>query len=154
MARPEHNPELVKKIQESFTGENGRYQGGKSVYDDNLPDGLTPDVVKQVSNYTTEFVAAGMEAAGNIALQAMKKDKKLQDVEATLPMGAFGEVDYQVRREKEVQLPFAKEGEPTSEVQYGTSHVKVSFHAGRNSGLLSKVRKEIKANAAEIFGKK
>lgn len=155
MARPKHNPEIVKAIQESITGaETGVAQAGDTVYNDCLPEDLTPEVVQKVSDYTTVFVASGQEAAGNAALAALKKDKKLESVSVNLPMGAFGQTDYTIHRSKEVTIPPAeKGGEATKEIQYGVNRCNVSFVAGKNSGLLAKARDSIKESATEMFGK-
>ncbi len=156
MARPKHDEELVKKIQTSITGaETGVAQASDTVYNENLPEGLTPETVQQVSDYTTVFVASGMEAAGNASLAAMKKDKKLDSVSVNLPLGAFGQADYVVHRSKEVTIPpTEKGGEATKEVQFGVNRCNVSFIAGKNSGLLGKARDAIKEEALSMFGKK
>ena len=156
MARPKHDEELVKKIQTSITGaETGTAQAGDEVYNANLPEGLTAETVQQVSDYTTVFVASGMEAAGAVALAAMKKDKKLDSVNVNLPLGAFGQADCSVYRSKEVTIPPAeKGGEATKELQFGVNRCSVSFVAGKNSGLLGKARDAIKEQATAIFGKK
>lgn len=156
MARPKHNPEIVEAIQASITGaETGTAQAGDAVYNDCLPEGLTPETVQQVSDYNTVFVASGMEAAGNVALAALKKDKKLDSVAVNLPMGAFGQADYTIHREKEITIPpTEKGGEATKEVQFGVNRCNVTFVAGKNSGLLGKARDAIKEQATEMFGKK
>ena len=156
MARPKHNPEIVEKIQAAITGaETGIAQVADTVYNDCLPEGLTPETVQQVSDYTTVFVASGQEAAGNAALEALKKNKKLDSVSVNLPMGSFGQTDFTIHRSKEVTIPPAeKGGEATKEVQYGVTRCNVSFVAGKNSGLLAKARDAIKEQAIEMFGKK
>lgn len=156
MARPKHDEELVKKIQSSITGaDTGVAQAGDGVYNECLPEGLTPEVVQQVSDYTTVFVASGMEAAGNASLAAMKKDKKLDSVSVNLPLGAFGQADYVIHRSKEVTIPpTEKGGEATKEIQFGVNRCNVSFVAGKNSGLLGKARDAIKEEALAMFGKK
>ena len=156
MARPKHDEELVKKIQASISGvETGTAQAGDGVYNECLPEGLTPETVQQVSDYTTVFVASGMEAAGSVALAAMKKDKKLESVSVNLPLGAFGQADCSVFRNKEVTIPpTEKGGEATKEVQFGVNRCSVSFVAGKNSGLLGKARDAIKEQATTMFGKK
>lgn len=156
MAKPKHNPEIVEKIQASITGaETGNGQAGDTIYNDCLPEDLSPETVQKVSDYTTVFVASGMEAAGNAALAAMKKDKKLESVSVNLPMGAFGQTDYVIHREKEVTIPPSeKGGEATKEIQYGSNRCNVTFIAGKNSGLLGKARDAIKEQATEMFGKK
>lgn len=146
MSRAKHSPELVEAIKKSLTGTESITSEG-NVYDDNLPEGLTPDTVEAVSNYTTTFVASSVEAVGDMALQAMKKDKKLDQVEAEIKLGAFGKTDISVIREKEITIPpREKGGEASKKIQPGVTQVSVDFVAGRNSGLLGKARAAIKEN--------
>ena len=137
---------LVNKIKKSITGaETGTGTAAPEIFNENLPEGLTPDTVQSVSDYVTVYVASGMEAAGDVALDAMKSNKKLDVVNIALPMGAFGQADTTVHRSKEVTIPPAeKGGEATKEVQYGVNSCSVSFVAGKNSGLLGKARDHIK----------
>lgn len=158
--KAKENPEFKKFISEQLTGaETGtiseKEPGSAFKAAIDATEGVTEETVEKVSNLVTSFVAAGMDAVGEMALAAMKKDKKLSTVEAGLNMGAFGKVNYGVDREQEVTIPPREAGgEVTKKLQHGTTSVKVSFVAGRNSGLLGQARDRIKADAAEMFGKK
>lgn len=154
--KAKHNPEIVKAIAASLVGiETGNGTSEGDVFNATLPEGLTPDTVEAVNNHVTTFVASGMEAVGNAALAAMKKDKKLDIVNANIGLGAFGSADYGVHRNKEITIPPAeKGGTPEKGFQPGASSVKVTFQAGKNSGLLGKARTAIKEQAAEQFGVK
>lgn len=156
MAKLKSNPEIVEKIKASFTGiETGKGKSEGDIFNETLPEGLTAETVKAVSDHVTVFTAAGMEAAGTAVAAAMKKDKKLDMVDVTVPLGDFGNATYGIYREKEVTVPPAeKGGEPTKKLQYGSTKVDVTFVAGKNSGLLGQARAAIKEDFSEKFGPK
>lgn len=156
MSKKEVSPELVKSIKGHYAGVGTEsLVAGDEAFEGNMPDGVTKDSMAKHFGYVTEFVAANVEAAGEITLESMKKDKKLATVTAEIGMGAVGKTSAVFHREKDVVIPPAeKGGEPTTQVQYGVSRVKVDFVAGRNNGLLGKARAAIKEQATDLFGPK
>ena len=61
MAKKEINNDLVKTIKGSLSGTN-IIESKDSVFEETLPEGLTPEVVKKVNDHVTDFVAAGYVA--------------------------------------------------------------------------------------------
>lgn len=145
MAKHEKNEVLIAAIEGSLEGTANTTSKG-SVFNDNLPENLTPEIVENVSDYVTDFVACGLEAVGRYSIKAMVADKELKDVTATIGMGAFGEVSYDINRERLVTPP---KGDPVV-VKGGSRHA-VAFIAGKNSGALAAAKKSIKALADEAL---
>lgn len=145
MSKVAKNEELISKITESLTTEGGVISSTGSVYNDNLPEGLTPETVEAVSDYTTSFVASGMEAVGHAAIKAMVADKAINQVTADIGMGAFGSVAYSVDRSKE----YSPKGEVV--VVKGMPKADVIFEAGKNSGQLAAAKRLIKEIAKDAL---
>jgi len=135
---------LADKIHASLTGKDEISSEG-DVFNDNLPEGLTPEVVDGVNDYVTGFSAAAVSAMGRYGVETMKKDKKLEDVSGTVPMGSFGVVECSVNRSTDMKVA----GRDIT-VKGGTT-VGVKFNAGKNAGALAAARRDIKTLAGEIL---
>ncbi len=150
MSRAKRDENLVNAIASSLSKvTDGVISSDGDVFNSNLPEGLTPETVEAVSNYTTAFVASGLEAVGKAAVSAMEKDKKLNDVSAEIPMGAFGNVGYGVTRSREAVVP----GTDKTTTVYGGTKVNVAFVAGKNAGQLAAAKRSIKEMAEEALKK-
>lgn len=150
----EETLKISKEIKANLTVDaSGECSGdSQSVYEAHLPDGITMDTVKSVSSYNTTFCAAGTHAVGELAIEAMKKDKKLESVTAKLPFGSRDSLNLTFHRSREgVQNFGADKGK--SVTQYGSSVVRVRTRAGNNSGQMAAARKLISDLATEAFGK-
>ena len=87
MSRAKRDENLVNAIASSLSKvTDGVISSDGDVFNSNLPEGLTPETVEAVSNYTTAFVASGLEAVGKAAVSAMEEDKQLNDVSAEISM--------------------------------------------------------------------
>lgn len=156
MAKPKENPELAKKLVESIKGaETGTGTSEGDVFNDNLPEGHTKESANELFGYLTTFVAAGQDAAGQVALKAMEANADLKQVDVHIPMGGYGYGDYNVRQSAEVNVP-PKEagGASTKKTSYGLTTPAITFVGAQSkSGLLGAARTAIKANFTEKFGK-
>lgn len=148
MSKKEKPVALIAAIAASLEG-TGEMTSKGNVYNDNLPEGVTPDHVEKIADYTTTFVAAGLEACGDAAMKALKKDKKLENVTSTIGLGDMGSVAYQIGRSREGVPPGG--GEKTT--YYGPSRTIVKFQPGENNSQLNAAKAGIKAAALEAFGK-
>jgi len=165
MSKVKQDAALVEAIKKSYSDpSSGAMVSEGNVFNEHLPliktSGeetlqLTPEIITGVNDYVCKFSAAGVESAGDIALAAMKKDKKLDIVTAELPLGAFGRSNIAITREKEISIPSPeKGGTATTQIQYGSARLRVDFVAGRNSGLLGQAKAAIRAEATSLFGPK
>lgn len=124
---------------------------GESLYKDNLPEGLTMETVKSVSDYNTTFVAAGAHAFGEAAVAAMKGSKNLDRISVDIPMGVKDHVSYTVDRIKEVANRFGT-GDATI-IKHGVVTTSYEVRAGKNSGQLKAARQLIGELAASALAK-
>lgn len=157
MAKPKENPALTKLIVESIvdaTTGTGRSEG--TIFNDTLPEGVTPEIAEQVFDHATVYAASSVAAAGQVSLAALKDNKELAHVDIHFPMGSFGYSDVRVNRERETTVPPAtKGGEATKKMVFGSTDVGVTFVGGKTKvGLMGKAREAIKEEAASMFGPK
>ena len=76
MSRAKRDENLVNAIASSLSKvTDGVISSDGDVFNSNLPEGLTPETVEAVSNYTTAFVASGLEAVGKAACRLWKKTR-------------------------------------------------------------------------------
>ena len=142
------NEGLFTVIQGGLTKVEGVNKGADDAFNTNLPEGVTPEIVDKVVDYTTDFVAAGTKALGIAAVDALKGDKKLTEVAGEISMGAMGKLETVTERETTNTF----DGKETT--SYGATRAKVTFQPGVNVGALKAVKKDIKALAAEVLAKK
>ncbi len=123
-----------------------------STYLQNLPEGLTPEIVDQKDNYDSTYIAASLHAAGVIATDMMKSNKKLETVTGEFQMGSNA-VSHAITRRSEYRAPgSASDAEPI--VKFGTATTKVEVRGAHNAGELRKARLDIGEMATEKLGRK
>jgi len=115
----------------------GLGEATSSLYEDNLPESLTPEILKEVSDYNTTFIAAGAHAFGELAVEAMSGNKKLERATIDIPMAGKDSIGYSVERHRSYPNHLGN-GEPTEKFGIVTSNYQVQ--AGHNAGQLKKAR--------------
>lgn len=145
--------DLSAKIQEAvkIDHKTGTAEVADGIWESTLPDTLTKEQVKQVKDHEANFVAAGGHAVGRLAIVAMKKNKDLNEVQATIGMHGYDKAVYSVERERQYHNPQDKDADPI--VKHGVLGVNFRNMAGRNAGELKKVMKEISEEAAKALNK-
>ncbi len=141
MAKKEINNDLVKTIKGSLSGTNV-IESKDSVFEETLPEGLTPEVVKKVNEHVTDFVAAGYVAFAQHSADVMASNKDIDETTGTLGTGALGDITYSFDRQKTINPP---KGEPF--VQKLAGRVNVRFKSGESGPLLKTAREEVRALA-------
>ncbi len=141
MAKKEINNDLVKTIKGSLSGTN-IIESKDSVFEETLPEGLTPEVVKKVNDHVTDFVAAGYVAFAKHSADVMASNKDIDETTGTLGTGALGDITYSFDRQKTINPP---KGEPF--VQKLAGRVNVRFKSGESGPLLKTAREEVRALA-------
>ena len=142
------NDALFTVIQGGLSTTAGHTKSETDIYNSNLPEGLTPEIVTQVVDYTTDFVAAGTRALGYAAVDALKGDATLTEATGELNMGAMGKLETTTERTTTTVL----DGKET--VSYGSTRPKVTFQPSVNVGALKAAKRDIKALAAEALAAK
>ncbi len=141
MAKKEINNDLVKTIKGSLSGTN-IIESKDSVFEETLPEGLTPEVVKKVNDHVTDFVAAGYVAFAQHSADVMASNKDIDETTGTLGTGALGDITYSFDRQKTINPP---KGDPF--VQKLAGCVNVRFKSGESGSLLKTAREEVRALA-------
>jgi hypothetical protein len=154
MSKQDYNA-LASKIKENLAVQDGAIEEKEkhSVYDQNLPDGITPETVKSISKYNASFVNASHIAVGQMAAELFKEDKKKQTVNASI--GFFGPddtVDITVHRSKTFTNSFAKEGEPKEVEKTLYMQSSTTVRSNNGSGLRS-LKEELSKELSSMFKK-
>ena len=114
-------------------------------YEECLPITLSMDVVKEVHEYDTNFVAGGLLAAGHMGVDLMKKNAKVDEVSCRLKMDSRNYTEYDVKRSKTYQNGLSATKEEI--VKYGVVTVGYHVSAGKRSGQLELAMNEIREAA-------
>lgn len=106
--------------------------GEKNVFEKNLPSTLTMENVKNVNDYTRDFVTASIHAAGQASVAAMAGNKKLEKVEFTFPLEGRDKMEVGFARSQSVTNSLTQK----TDTYYCNPSFKVQMRAAkRNSGL-------------------
>ncbi len=125
----------------------------KGVYDQNLPEGITTETVKTLSEYDQLFVTAGRHAVGTAALEAFKAHKDLNELSCTLSYrGPKDSVVIDAARSREFK--YQLNGTPQSVTKWCPTTVRVDINYGKNSPAMKAVNESILEAAKEAFGGK
>lgn len=124
-----------------------------SVYNDNLPEGITANQVEELSKYNGKFVTATHIAVGEMAADIFKNNKNIETVEAEV--GYFGKNDsisINVARSKTFQNHLAKDPSEKEVVKHLVMQTTVSSSSIKGSGLKA-VRDSMSEEFAGMFNK-
>lgn len=114
--------------------------------------GIPENQVKTLQKHNSEIFASTMMAAGEIAVAAMKKDKKLEQVSVEIPV-LKDSISHCIVREKEVMAGMPKDGERQTKIAYGFVNSKYVTDVTGSKGEAKKVKAHIASLAEEAFGK-
>lgn len=124
----------------------------QTAYVDNLPDGITREIVEQLNEYDTSVASALAATLGNAAIPEIKKNKNLDKVTVTLP--TVGKDSFSATFDRERQVPARNEkGEPAgTRPAYGIVNVEHTMYGTRNRAQLAGVKKMLTEKATAAFG--
>lgn len=144
--------ELANKLQADMSIDNDTGAGVENtdLYNKNLPETLTPEVVKEVSDYNTTFIAAGAYAFGQLSVSAMSDNKKLTETNIEIKMGDKDSVSYNVLRSKEFNNSL---GGGEKVLKHGVVTASYDVRSGKNGGQLKQARSIIGEMAAAALAK-
>lgn len=123
-----------------------------TVYKDLLPEGLTLKTVEQVKRHDRDFIAAGAQVFGELAIEAMTKNKKLEEAQVSIGMTKMDNVSYYMDRHHQYPGHFTGDGKPVD--KYGILTTTYEIKGGKNAGDLKKVRIELQDMAAKKLAAK
>lgn len=118
---------------------------GATPYIDNLPEGLSADIVSQVNSYNMLFGSASAHAGGNkiIDLMAAKKDLP----KATLTIPAIGKDAFNVTTTR--SRTFGTGDDQVT--KFGYTRVSLDFYGMGNRGDMGKVLNELSEKADKLL---
>lgn len=121
------------------------------VYDANLPEGLTPDLVKSLSTYNGNYATAGRVAIAETAADVFLAHKDVNKVEGSIGYFAHGDsMNVTVDRSKEYRAGIPKEGE---EVAMMTKHLVITDSFDVKSSSYKTLKDAISAEFRDSFAK-
>ena len=118
------------------------------LYQKSLPDDLPMSVVKKVKEHDTIFIASSTLAFGELSVQAMADNDKLERTTGAIPMVGRDALNMTLDREKEYNNTLGK-GEKV--MKYGASSINYRVQAGRNAGQLKAVRESLNEIALDAL---
>lgn len=130
----------------------GTAKAADGIYEKNLTEGLSMEIVKAVSDYNTTFVAAGAHAFGEAAVESMKGHKSLDKLTVDIPMGHKDSVTYTVDRSKTMPNRFSDKPDDTI-TKHGVVSTTYDVRAGKNGGQLKAARSHVGELAAKLLAK-
>jgi hypothetical protein len=139
--------EITEAIADKATFENGVITFDKDTYQSTLPEDISFDTIKKVDDHNRRFAAALTNHVGNVAIEAMEKDKDLKQVSGQVKGGAitFGAV---TQREGTVRNPTSGEVTTTK----GPTRTTIKHTASKGaSGYLKTVKNALAEKAAEVL---
>ena len=141
--------EMSGKILEclKIDGRNGAITAEENTFEKTLPEDLTMDIVNKVSDHNTTFVAAGVHAMGQMAIESMGQHKNLDSASGTIKMGGKDTLEVGIDRSR-TYANRLQEG-ATDVVKYGVTDIDYTVVAGKNAGQLKKVKQAIGEYAHE-----
>ena len=127
-----------------------KVSGLETAFHDNMPEELRAQS-KKLHDYSSTFYTATALAVGEASIDAMKKNKKLQTVEAAVPLEGRSTYTVMMERSKEYPKPGSKTGEKIT--AFGVLNTKLDTVTARsNAGGLKEVRQRLQDAALAAFG--
>ncbi len=124
-----------------------------SVYMGNLPEGLTPELVKAKAEYDTRFLSAAHVAAAEVAADMFMTNCELQQVKGNIGYAdQKGSILFNIDRSVEYRNSFAKEGDPQTITKHLVMTATVNTASGTGHGLKS-LRADMSEQFAELMKK-
>lgn len=148
--------ELAEKMTKQISvKKSGDVEIAENLFESTLPEGMTMDTVTAVRQHTANFIAAGQYTFGRAAVDAMSKNKDLNEVSASVSLGCKDTVEYSVERSHTyMDRMGANKDNPREIVKHGvcTATITMQGTAG-SSGQLGLARKHVGAYAAQLLSK-
>lgn len=147
--------DLANKIKDNLVAENNiiKEKTPRLAYIENLPEGITPEQVEELSKYNGKFVTAAHVAVGEMAADIFKGSKSIENVEAEV--GYFGKndsINISVARTKTFQNHLAKDDADKEVTKYLVMQTTITTASAKGTGLKA-VRDSMSEEFAGMFNK-
>lgn len=134
----------------NVVGTNLEVTAPSSIYVDNLPQGVTKDIARQVHDYDADITMALTHAVGQVAVENFSTNGDLTSASFETKLDT-NKVQVNIDKSRTFAVPAGKGEEPTSMTKLGSTQVKFVARAGRN-GDLDEVRTLITEMANKAYG--
>jgi hypothetical protein len=143
--------DMSKDISASIELKDGQIKVDRAVYLATLEKaGIPEEQVKALQEHNSLFYPAAAHAVGEMAINAFKKDKKLEQVDAEFKMVGRDHYDLHVSRSKEYPLPGSTTGEKIT--NYGVMRTDMVVQGTNNkAGEMALVRDYLKEKAIKAL---
>ncbi len=146
--------EEVKKLADviatkmSYNPEANMYSADKDAFKECIPESLTEQLIREVNDYQTNYVAAAGLAFGEAAIRTLKSDSKLDRVNGEFSMHGRNKAEFVLDRSRTYDNRLG-DGEKVQKfgVLSTTYHVKT----GRNVGDLAAIKAHLNEMAAKAL---
>lgn len=149
-ATKEQIQNIAGMLKEKITIADGKATIAEGTYVGCLPEGLDEKILKQVQDHNSVFYPAVTQAFGEVAIEAMKKDKKLDQVTLEVPL--IGNDHFDVTMSRSKTFPNPAGGDPIQ--KWGVIGAQLVTQSARaNRGDMNAVRDSLATMALEALGK-
>lgn len=139
--------QLAAEVKKDMTvNKEGIIEVPEDFYERHLPDDLTMETVQRMQDHNARLISSVGLAVGELGIEAMKKDKKLDQVSVECRAGndTLGSFFQRSR-----QVPDGSGGMKTA---FGSLSSKYTVSGATNRGELKKVRTHLAGLAKEALG--
>lgn len=150
------NKELSDRIKAGLEVDGAKIKEKEKhkTYFDNLPEGLTEQTVKDMSEYNNKYVLGAHVAVGELAAEVFVKDKEIDLVDANV--GFFGPKDkitMTVRRSKEYNGRSPNSKDDADKDLKVTKHLVMLSEVETSGSGIKKIREAMSAEFKDRFVK-
>lgn len=139
----------------ALAAETGDHRNaGSEVFEKNLPEGHTPETVKELDLYRVDFAAGALAAVGDVAVAAAAADPSKTTMSATIGMAAGEKLEVGYQHVKTGRVPGKEEGtEGSTYTKHGALTLTHRTRLGGKGGQIGTAF-DIIREAAEAASKK
>lgn len=138
------------KAELSIDSKTGHVDAKDGIWESTLPEGITKAQVKEVFEHAQNFTAGTYLAVGELAVDAMKKNSKLDTVDCEVKMHGHDKLHVSIERQRTFFNPANKDEQI---VKHGAGKVNLQCMAGRSVGEMKKAMQYISSIAKEQLAK-
>lgn len=139
------------KAKFSVDSNTGAGTVGEDLYKESLPEDIDLKTIERVKAHDRTFIAATAHAFGELAIEAMKKNSKLENASIDIPMSKYDNVSHNIARHRTYQNHLVKGNEVIE--KWGIMDTAYKAKGGRNIGDLKRVRVQLQQMAQKKLAK-
>jgi hypothetical protein len=140
---------LAETLKPQIEIKDGAATIAADAYVKSLPEGVTMEVVKSIQDHNANFFPAATKAFGEKAIDAMKENSSLSQLDLSVPMVGDDTLDVTFKQSYEHMDMKTKE----MTTSYGGVSASLTVQAARhNRGPMKNIKDDLKSAALAAFG--